>query len=214
MGGLFAGFSLSLSLILAIGSQNAFVLRQGLKKEHVFVVCLICAVSDAILISLGVSGFSLIINTIPWIEPLARYGGALFLFIYGAMNFWSALNTNESLNPAENKTSSLSKIVITCLALTWLNPHVYLDTLMLLGSISTQYVGQKLEFGIGAVSASFFFFFSLGYGARALRPFFEKPTSWKILDFMIGCIMWGIAFSLVNGLVNDLVKDVFLSVFS
>lgn len=203
MGGLFAGFSLSLSLILAIGSQNAFVLRQGLKKEHVFIVCLICAVSDALLISLGVSGFSLIISTVPWIEPLARYGGALFLFIYGAMNFWSAFKTSESLKAAENKSSTLSKIVITCLALTWLNPHVYLDTLMLIGSISTQYVGQKVEFAIGAVTASFVFFFSLGYGASALRPFFEKPKSWKILDFLIGCIMWAIAFSLV--------KDLFLS---
>ena len=206
MSALIAGFTLSFSLILAIGSQNAFVLRQGLKKEHVFVVCLICAVSDAILISLGVTGFSLIITTIPWIEPLARYGGALFLFIYGAMNFWSAFTSNESLNPADNQNAPLSKIVITCLALTWLNPHVYLDTLMLIGSISTQYVGQKTEFTIGAVSASFFFFFALGYGARTLRPFFEKPMSWKILDFIIiGCIMWAIAFSLV--------KDQFFALF-
>ncbi len=198
MSGLIAGFTLSFSLILAIGSQNAFVLRQGLKKEHIFVVCLICAVSDAALISMGVSGFSLIIKTTPWIEPLARYGGALFLFVYGAMNFWSAFNTNESLNPADTKISSLSKIVLTCLAFTWLNPHVYLDTLMLIGSISTQYVGQKVEFTIGAVMASFIFFFSLGYGARVLRPFFENPKSWKILDFSIGCIMWLIAFSLVK----------------
>ena len=206
MSGLIAGFTLSLSLILAIGSQNAFVLRQGLKKEHVFVVCLICAVSDALLIALGVSGFSLIIKTVPWIEPLARYGGAIFLFIYGAMNFWSAFNTNESLNPADTKSSSLSNIVLTCLALTWLNPHVYLDTLMLIGSISTQYVGQKVEFGIGAISASFFFFFTLGYGARILRPFFEKPQSWKILDFMIGCIMWAIAFSLVRDQLSNLLS--------
>lgn len=204
MGGLLAGFTLSLSLILAIGSQNAFVLRQGLKKEHVFVVCLICAVSDALLIALGVSGFSLIIKTVPWIEPLARYGGSLFLFVYGSMNFWSAFNTNESLNPADTKTSSLSKIVLTCLALTWLNPHVYLDTLMLLGSISTQYVGQKFEFALGATSASLFFFFSLGYGARILTPIFKKPNSWKILDFVIGCIMWTIAFSLVKTQLSNL----------
>jgi len=205
MSALLAGFTLSLSLILAIGSQNAFVLRQGLKREYVFVVSLICALSDAILISLGVSGFSLIINTIPWLEPLARYGGALFLLIYGGMNFWSAFNNKESLNPADAKTSSLSKIVLTCLALTWLNPHVYLDTVMLLGSISTQYVGQKIEFTLGAISASFLFFFCLGYGARILRPFFENPKSWKILDFSIGCIMWMIAFSLI--------KDQLLSFF-
>ena len=193
-----AGFSLGFSLILAIGSQNAFVLRQGLKKEHVFIVCLICSASDALLITLGVSGFSIIIATIPWIEPLARYGGALFLFIYGAMNFWSAFQNNESLNPADAKTSSLLTIATTCLALTWLNPHVYLDTVMLLGSISTQYVGQKVEFALGAVTASFAFFFALGYGARVLRPFFENPKSWKVLDFLIGCIMWAIAFSLVK----------------
>ena len=198
MNAVLAGFSLGLSLILAIGSQNAFVLRQGLKKEYVFIVCLICAVSDALLITLGVSGFSIIINTIPWIEPLARYGGALFLFIYGAMNFWSAFQNSESLNPAEVKTSSLVKIASTCLALTWLNPHVYLDTVMLLGSISTQYTGQKVEFAMGAIIASFVFFFALGYGARILRPFFENPKSWKILDFLIGCIMWAIAFSLVK----------------
>ncbi len=199
MNALLAGFSLGISLILAIGSQNAFVLRQGLKKEYVFVVCLICAVSDALLIIMGVFGFSVIISTIPWIEPLARYGGALFLFIYGAMNFWLAFNSSEILNPADAKISSLSKIVATCLALTWLNPHVYLDTVMLLGSISTQYVGQKVEFALGAVTASFLFFFALGYGARILRPFFENPNSWKILDFLIGCIMWAIAFSLIKG---------------
>lgn len=198
MNAILAGFTLGFSLILAIGSQNAFVLRQGLKKEHIFIVCLVCATSDAALITLGVSGFSLIIQTIPWIEPVARYGGALFLFIYGAMNFWSAFNTNEVLKPADEKSSSLSKIVLTCLALTWLNPHVYLDTVMLLGSVSTQYIGQKVEFAVGAVSASFVFFFALGYGARVLTPFFKNPKSWKILDFIIGCIMWMIAFSLVK----------------
>ena len=200
MGGLIAGFSLSLSLILAIGSQNAFVLRQGLKREHIFIVCLICAFSDALLISLGVAGFSLMISTIPWIEPVARYGGALFLFIYGAMNFWSAFKTHDSLQAAENSSAALGKVVLTCLALTWLNPHVYLDTLMLIGSVSTQYEGQKVAFAIGAVLASFVFFFSLGYGAKVLRPFFEKPQSWKILDYLIACIMWGIAYSLVKDL--------------
>lgn len=198
MNGFIAGFSLSITLILAIGSQNAFVLRQGLKKEHVFIVCLICAISDAILISLGVSGFSFIIQKTPWVEPLARYGGALFLFIYGAMSFWSAYTANGSLQPAKEKASSLKIIVITSLAFTWLNPHVYLDTLMLIGSISTQYEGQKLAFTLGAVLSSFVFFFSLGYGARILRPFFEKPKSWRILDFCIACIMWAIAFSLLK----------------
>ena len=198
MSGFLAGFSLGLSLILAIGSQNAFVLRQGLKQEHIFIVCLICALSDAMLITFGVAGFSLIIKTTPWIEPLARYGGALFLFIYGAKSFWSSYKANESLHPAKQKTSSLQIIVATCLAFTWLNPHVYLDTVMLLGSISSQYVGQKVEFALGATLASFVFFFSLGYGARILKPIFENPKAWKILDFCIGCIMWAIAFSLIK----------------
>jgi len=199
MNGFFAGFSLSLSLILAIGSQNAFVLRQGLKKEYIFIVCLICAASDAILISFGVSSFSMIISKAAWIEPFARYAGALFLFVYGAMSFWSSYNSNESLLPSEKTGTSLSVIIATTLAFTWLNPHVYLDTVVLMGSISTQYAGQNLEFTLGAVLASFLFFFSLGYGARVLIPIFNNPKAWKILDFLIGCIMWAIAFSLMEG---------------
>ncbi|HIQ14572.1 MAG TPA: amino acid transporter [Leucothrix sp.] len=203
MNGFIGGFSLGFSLILAIGSQNAFILRQGLKKEYVFIVCLICAVSDALLISLGVSGFAIIIAKTPWIEPVARYGGALFLFIYGARSFWSAYATNENLLPSKENKSSLTIIITICLAFTWLNPHVYLDTVILLGSVSTQYIGQKIEFTLGACLASFLFFFTLGYGARVLTPIFENPKSWKILDFIIGCIMWGIAFSLIKNQISS-----------
>ena len=198
MNGFFAGFSLGFSLILAIGSQNAFVLRQGLKKEYVFIVCLICSISDALLISLGVSGSSLIISKTPWIEPVARYGGAIFLLIYGAKSFWSAYSVKEGLLPSEKKSTSLAVIIATCLAFTWLNPHVYLDTVVLLGSISTQYIGQKIEFALGACMASFIFFFTLGYGARALTPIFKNSKTWKVLDLLIGGIMWAIAFSLVK----------------
>lgn len=198
MNSFIAGLSLGFSLILAIGSQNAFVLRQGLKREYVFVVCIICSISDALLILLGVSGFSLIIAKAPWVEPAARYGGALFLLIYGAKRFWSAYTLTYGLLPSKEKSTSLAIIVATCLAFTWLNPHVYLDTVVLLGSISTQYIGQKTAFALGASLASFIFFFTLGYGARVLTPFFEKPRSWKILDILIGCIMWSIAFSLVK----------------
>ena len=198
MSGFFAGLSLGFSLILAIGSQNAFVLRQGLKKEYVFIVCLICSISDALLISLGVSGSSLIISKTPWIEPVARYGGAIFLLIYGAKNFWSAYSVKEGLLPSEKKSISFAVIIATCLAFTWLNPHVYLDTVVLLGSISTQYIGQKIEFALGASIASFIFFFTLGYGARALTPIFKNPKTWKVLDLLIGGIMWAIAFSLVK----------------
>ncbi|MBL7005083.1 MAG: amino acid transporter [Gammaproteobacteria bacterium] len=198
MNAFLAGLSLGFSLILAIGSQNAFVLRQGLKKEFVFIVCLICSVSDALLILIGVSSFSIIITKAPWVEPVARYGGAIFLTIYGLKSFWSAYTVTDGLLPCQQESSSLTIIASTCLAFTWLNPHVYLDTVVLLGSVSTQYAGQTTTFALGATAASFIFFFSLGYGASVLTPFFEKPKAWKLLDILIGVIMWGIAFSLVK----------------
>ena len=194
-----AGFTLGLSLILAIGAQNAFVLRQGLKKQHVFVVCLICALSDAILVVVGVSGFGMIVKESPWIETLSRYGGAVFLGFYAIKSFIAAFRTYHSLDPAEEISTSLKKTVFICLAFTWLNPHVYLDTVVLLGSISTQFNAGKLMFVYGAVTASFLFFFTLGYGARILIPFFQKPVSWKVLDFVIGLVMLSIALSLVFG---------------
>ena len=192
-----AGFTLGLSLILAIGAQNAFVLRQGLKKQHVFVVCLICALSDAILVVVGVSGFGMIVKESPWIETLSRYGGAVFLGFYAIKSFIAAFRTYHSLDPAEEVNTSLKKTVFICLAFTWLNPHVYLDTVVLLGSISTQFKAAKSLFAYGAVTASFLFFFTLGYGARILIPFFQKPVSWKVLDFVIGLIMLSISLSLV-----------------
>ncbi len=194
-----AGFSLGLSLILAIGSQNAFVLKQGLKKQHVFIVCAVCALSDAILIALGVAGFGAIVEQFPAIETVARYGGALFLTTYGLLSFKSAFTNNHALNATAKTQSSVLKVVTMCLAFTWLNPHVYLDTVVLLGSISTQYQPDQLQFASGAMTASFVFFFSLGYGARILAPVFEKPIAWKVLEFLIGIIMLSIALSLVAG---------------
>jgi L-lysine exporter family protein LysE/ArgO len=193
---LVSGFLLGLSLILAIGAQNAFVLRQGLRREHVFAVCLACALSDAILITAGVSGFGVVGVMIPWIEPVMRYGGALFLAIYGLRSFRAALLNQGALNPSQADGQSLTRALATCLAFTWLNPHVYLDTVVLLGSISTQYQGFKLEFGAGAVAASFLFFFSLGYGARLLRPVFAMPGAWRVLDVLIGMTMCGLALKL------------------
>lgn len=197
MTGFIAGLSLGFSLIIAIGSQNAFVLKQGLKKEHVFIICLLCAVSDALLITAGVAGFSAIITRSPWIETVARYGGAIFLASYGIRSFWNAFKSNATLGPTDNGNNSLVIAVTTCLAFTWLNPHVYLDTVVLLGAISAQFPGQEVEFTLGAVSASFLFFFALGYGARILTPIFKKPISWKVLDFMIGIVMWTIAIGLI-----------------
>jgi len=195
--GFFAGFFLGLSLILAIGAQNAFVLRQGLRGEHVALVCFACALSDAVLITAGVAGFSILAETAPWIEPVFRYGGAAFLIAYGLRSFWSAHRNQEALIPAGGTPVLSGRILSTALALTWLNPHVYLDTLVLLGSISTQYPGYEAAFGAGAVTASFTFFFALGYGARLLRPLFAQPAAWRILDVIVGCVMLTIATSLL-----------------
>lgn len=194
-----AGFFLSLSLILAIGSQNAFILKQGIKKQHVLLVCAICSISDAILISLGVAGFGVIVNEYPAIEIYARYGGALFLLVYSVLSFKSAFSQSHALNPEAEVQNSILKTVAVCLAFTWLNPHVYLDTMVLLGSISTQYDGKQLQFALGAILASFTFFFSLGYGARLLAPVFQKPKAWQVLEFVVGLTMLVIALTLVFG---------------
>ena len=191
------GFSLGFSLILAIGAQNAFVLKQGLKGEHVFLVCLICALSDALLILFGVSGFHLLVASFPSLVAIARFGGAAFLFIYGLSGFYNALRVQQGLLPSENKSSSAWQAALTCLAFTWLNPHVYLDTVVLLGSVSTQFNEQITWFAGGAITASFVFFFTLGYAARLLRPVFAQARAWRVLDFLIGCVMWAIAARLV-----------------
>ncbi len=190
------GFALSLTLILAIGAQNAFVLRQGLRLQHVFWVCLTCAVSDALLVAAGVAGFGALAQAVPWFETAMRFGGAAFLIWYGAQNARSAWRGGEALKADTAQIQSLRRTIVTLLALTWLNPHVYLDTVVLLGSISAQYE-NRMAFGAGAVTASFVFFFSLGYGARMLSPFFAKPRSWQMLDAVIALTMWAIAAKLV-----------------
>lgn len=192
-----AGFALGLSLILAIGAQNAFVLRQGIRREHVFAVCLTCALSDTLLIAVGVAGFGWIVSTAPWIAPLMTWGGAAFLAVYGAMSFWRAATQVEALAAATSTAGSLRATLVSLLALTFLNPHVYLDTVVLLGSVSTQYDGARLAFGIGAATSSFVFFFALGYGARLLAPLFARPIAWRVLDVIIGVVMWSIALKLV-----------------
>lgn len=197
MQALLFGFSLGFSLILAIGAQNAFVLKQGLKNEHVLLVCLICALSDALLILIGVSGFHLLIGSFPALVEVARFGGAAFLLVYGLISFYNASRVQQGLQPSELRSNSAWQSALTCLAFTWLNPHVYLDTVVLLGSVSTQFGAQVTWFASGAVAASFVFFFALGFGARLLRPLFAEARAWRILDFLIGCIMWAIALRLV-----------------
>ena len=189
-----AGFGLGLSLILAIGAQNAFVLRQGLRREHVLAVVLTCAISDAILIVAGVAGFGALAEAMPGLETVMRWAGAAFLLAYGARAFRAAWRGGATLQ-AEGGAGSLGRVLLTCLALTWLNPHVYLDTVVLLGAVSAQY--HALSFGAGAVTASFVFFFSLGYGARALAPLFARPSAWRLLDVAVGSVMWVLAAALV-----------------
>ncbi|MBO9446597.1 LysE/ArgO family amino acid transporter [Ruegeria sp. R14_0] len=193
---LIAGFVLGFSLILAIGAQNAFVLRQGLRREHVFPLCLTCAVSDAILIAAGVAGFGTLAQAMPWFETVMRYGGALFLTWYGLRSLSSAWRGGAVMEIGEGQRSSLQSVLLTVLAFTWLNPHVYLDTVVLIGSISAQYE-DRLAFAVGAMTASFVFFFSLGYGAGVLSPIFRRARAWQVLDLLIGLVMLAIAAKLV-----------------
>ncbi|NCQ24282.1 MAG: amino acid transporter [Rhodobacteraceae bacterium CG17_big_fil_post_rev_8_21_14_2_50_63_15] len=192
-----AGFGLGLSLIVAIGAQNAFVLRQGLRREHVLAVVLVCALSDGVLVAAGVAGFGALTQALPGLERVMRYGGAAFLLIYGGRSFRAAWRGGAVLE-AGIGAGSLRRAVLSCLALTWLNPHVYLDTVVLLGSVSAQYE-DRFGFALGAVTASFVFFFSLGYGARVLAPLFRRPVSWRVLDVGVGAVMWSIAAGLVLG---------------
>ncbi|MBT9371757.1 LysE/ArgO family amino acid transporter [Rhizobium sp. CSW-27] len=193
------GFSTGLSLILAIGAQNAFVLRQGLLRQHVLAVCLACAVSDALLITLGVTSFRQIAALLPWLDPAMRMGGAAFLLVYGARSLWSAWHSTAALRADGAASGGLWPTLATCLALTWLNPHVYLDTVVLLGTISTRFAGEEAAFAAGATLASFIFFLALGFGAGRLRPVFQKPASWRVLETVIGLVMWLIALKLVFG---------------
>ncbi len=196
---LLAGFSLGFSLILAIGSQNAFVLRQGLRRQHVGAVVLVCAVSDALLISAGVAGFDNLIAALPWFERAMRLLGGAFLAFYGARALISAWRGGEALESSDNaQIGSLWPVLATCLALTWLNPHVYLDTVVLLGVISGQYPAP-VWFAVGASCASALFFFLLGFGARYLAPVFAKPMSWRILDMVIALVMWVLAIKILLG---------------
>jgi L-lysine exporter family protein LysE/ArgO len=193
-----AGLRLGLGLILAIGAQNAFVLRQGLRREHVFAVALFCALSDAALIALGVSGFALAAEAAPWLGPGLRWGGVAFLLWYGARAFWAAWRGGSGL-VAAGGAQSLAAALATIGVLTWANPHVWLDTVVLLGAVSAQFPGRALYFGAGAITGSFLFFFSLAYGARLLAPVFARRRAWVVLDLLIGLVMWSIALQLALG---------------
>ena len=193
----FIGFGVSLSLILAIGAQNAFVLRQGLQRQHVGLVVSLCAVTDALLIGVGVSGANWLASEGGWVQTLLLYGGAAFLFFYGAKSFYAAWVGSSALKASGEVVQSWQAAALTCLAVTWLNPHMYLDTVVLVGSVSAQYPNDGLTFWFGAAAASGCFFVALGYGARLLAPLFASARAWQILDIFVGCVMWLIAFGLL-----------------
>ena len=193
------GFFVSLSLILAIGAQNAFVLRQGLRREHVGAVVALCAISDALLIAAGVGGMGALLPKFPLLDRLMLWASIAFLVIYGGLRFRAAFRGGEALLPAKQAAASLASVLTTCAMLTWGNPHVYLDTVVLLGSISARHAPHEMAFGMGAALGSFVFFISLGFGARLLAPIFAKPNSWVVLEIIIGLTMWAIALSLFLG---------------
>ena len=192
--GLF-GFATSLSLIVAIGAQNAFVLRQGIRNEHVLPVVILCAVSDLVLIVAGVAGVGALVTAHPQLMTIARYGGAAFLLGYGLMAARRALQP-AVMTPGDAGPARLPAVLLTCLALTFLNPHVYLDTVVLLGTLASQQGDGRWRFGAGAALASLVWFFGLGFGARQLAGLFAKPVTWRILEGVIALTMIALSVSL------------------
>jgi L-lysine exporter family protein LysE/ArgO len=192
---LLIGFLASLTLIAAIGAQNAFVLRQGILGQHVLAVVAVCTVSDILLITAGIAGFGALISAHPSVVDIAKFGGAAFLIGYGLLAARRAWRPS-TLNPSEGKPARLLEVIVTCLALTWLNPHVFLDTVVLLGALANEHRDDRWLFGIGAVTASAVWFVSLGFGARRLAGLFATPITWRVLDGLIAMTMIGLGVSL------------------
>lgn len=192
-----AGLGFGLSLIVAIGAQNAFVLRQGLRLEHVWAVVAVCALSDAVLIIAGVGGAGAVLGRLPWLLDIVRFAGAAFLLDYGVLAARRALRPSVLQPDSTGPTEGFAATITLCLALTWLNPHVYLDTVVLLGSIANTHGNARWWFAAGAVLASIVWFTALGYGARLLRPVFARPAAWRTLDALIAVVMSALAVSLV-----------------
>ena len=192
-----AGFLSGLGLIAAIGAQNAFVLRQGILRSHVALVVCICALSDAILVAVGVAGAQGLAQNYPWVQPLMLWAGVAFLFVYGGLRFRAAWTGGQGLEAGQGAAQSATKVALTCLAFTWLNPHVWLDTVALLGSLSAQYAPAHWTFGAGAMTASVVFFSALGFGARYLAPVLRRPGAWVWVEAGIGVVMWAIALKLM-----------------
>lgn len=190
-----SGLGLGFGLIIAIGAQNAYVLRQGLRREHVGLVITFCALSDAALIVAGVGGMGALTTRWAWITGIIRWAGAAFLAVYGLLALRRALRPT-SLAPAHLSATSRSMALATVAALTWLNPHVYLDTLVLLGSVGSTYGSAKWIFAAGAATASAVWFSTLGMGAGRLAPQFARPNAWRVLDIVIATVMLVLAGAL------------------
>ncbi|PKV77387.1 LysE/ArgO family amino acid transporter [Nocardia fluminea] len=193
-----SGLGFGLSLIVAIGAQNAFVLRQGVRGQHVLPVIAVCAVSDIVLIGAGVAGFGTVVESFPAVLTVARYAGAAFLVGYALLAARRALGSSALIADTAGASVAVGASVLTCLALTWLNPHVYLDTLVLLGSFASTYAAPDRWFlAAGAMLASVLWFLALGYGARRLGPLFARPIAWRVLDSLIAVIMLALAVGLL-----------------
>ena len=192
---LIVGFIASFTLIAAIGAQNAFVLRQGIRREHVLPVVALCTVSDIVLMSAGIAGVGAVISAHPSALNIAKFGGALFLVGYGLLAARRAWRPS-SLSPSESTPARLIDVLLTCAALTFLNPHVYLDTVVLLGALANEHRDERWLFGVGAVTASAVWFVSLGLGARQLAGLFAKPLTWRVLDGLIAAVMLALGVSL------------------
>lgn len=187
------------SLIIAIGAQNAFVLKQGLKKHHLFLTAITCFLCDSILIVLGVLGIGFVMEDFPYLDNLLRWGGALFLLCYGIRSFLNALKPQSLITELEtSQQKSKLNTLLPLLAFTLLNPHTYIDTFLILGNVGAQAPHEEhFPFIMGALSASLVWFFGLTYGASRLSPYFKSPRVWKYLDMAIGFIMVSIAVSLI-----------------
>ena len=194
------GFFLGLSLIVAIGAQNTFVLRQGILGQHIFYVALFCALSDALLIIIGVAGISFFLNNFISQNSTIIFGlSAAWLAGYGIIRLKSVFKSNKTIEIEASTLKGLFPTISVAAVLNFLNPHVYLDTMILIGSISQQFSGlYKITFALGACLASFIFFFSLAYGARLLTPIMQRPFSWKVLDSIVAIIMFTISFKLAS----------------
>jgi L-lysine exporter family protein LysE/ArgO len=186
-----------LTLVVAIGAQNAFVLRQGIRGEHVLAVVAVCTVSDVLLIAAGVAGFGVLVSAHPEAGTVARVGGGAFLAGYGALAALRAARPT-GLTPSEAAPQRIAGVVLTCLALTFLNPHVYLDTVVLLGALANEHHDGRWLFGVGAIGASAVWFTTLGFGARRLQRLFTTPTAWRILDGLIAVTMLAIATAILT----------------